>query len=258
MAVTRHVPAEPYDDDTWRLYDTTQDFAQAHDVAADNPDLLSQLEALWWREAEIFGVLPLDDRPLREVLSTNAPGSRGVMTRLVLRPGQSHLNFTTRLTGTDRDMSLTARLRGRQLSQQGVLVASGCSYGGYVWYVLDEKLHFEHLFLGERVTMTSDLVVPAGDSILNLRVKTTTGRSAAASLCIDNAIVGECTIPTTALNLAMYGLDIGHDPGSQVSTAYHDHADFAFPSDVLLDVTLAFGSEPTEIDTLSELLEAEE
>jgi arylsulfatase A-like enzyme len=68
-AVTRHstpwmfkadLPA--LDDDVWELYDTTTDWAQARDVAADYPDKLKELQRLWLIEAVKYNVLPLDDR----------------------------------------------------------------------------------------------------------------------------------------------------------------------------------------------------
>jgi arylsulfatase len=68
-AVTRHgVPwkmtEEPrsFDGDTWELYDTRADWSQAHDVAADDPERLARLRALFDEEAHKHQVFPLDDR----------------------------------------------------------------------------------------------------------------------------------------------------------------------------------------------------
>ena len=70
-AVTKHrtpwetgidakVPA--FDDDVWELYDTTTDWTQAHDLAAEHPDKLHELQRLWLIEAVKYNVVPLDDR----------------------------------------------------------------------------------------------------------------------------------------------------------------------------------------------------
>ena len=68
-AVTRHsipwdfgaeLPA--LDDDVWELYDTNTDWSQAHDIAAEHPDKLKELQRLWLIEAVKYNVLPLDDR----------------------------------------------------------------------------------------------------------------------------------------------------------------------------------------------------
>src|SRR5215218_7458671 len=69
-AVTRHktpwllvgesVPA--FDDDVWELYDTNTDWAQAHDLAHENPQKLAELQRLFLLEASKYNVFPLDDR----------------------------------------------------------------------------------------------------------------------------------------------------------------------------------------------------
>ena len=67
-AVTRHslpwVPEAPgpFDDDTWELYDTNTDWSQARDLAAEMPEKLAELQALFLEEAKKYNVLPLDDR----------------------------------------------------------------------------------------------------------------------------------------------------------------------------------------------------
>ena len=66
-AVTRHstpwVMAEtpPLDDDVWELY-APDDWTQAHDLAAEQPEKLEELQRLFLIEATKYNVLPLDDR----------------------------------------------------------------------------------------------------------------------------------------------------------------------------------------------------
>jgi arylsulfatase len=67
-AVTRHstpwvmeqLPL--FADDVWELYDTNTDWTQAHDLAKEMPDKLSELQRLFLIEAGKYNVLPLDDR----------------------------------------------------------------------------------------------------------------------------------------------------------------------------------------------------
>jgi arylsulfatase len=67
-AVTRHstpwvfVELPPFADDTWELYDTNTDWSQARDLAAEMPEKLEELKALFMEEARKYNVLPLDDR----------------------------------------------------------------------------------------------------------------------------------------------------------------------------------------------------
>ena len=55
-------PLPPFADDTWELYDTNTDWSQAHDLAAEMPEKLEELKALFMEEARKYNVLPLDDR----------------------------------------------------------------------------------------------------------------------------------------------------------------------------------------------------
>ena len=69
-AVTKHrtpwvmvggeLPA--FDDDVWELYDGSADYSQAHDLAAEQPEMLAKLQRLWLIEATKYNVLPMDDR----------------------------------------------------------------------------------------------------------------------------------------------------------------------------------------------------
>ena len=45
--------------DTWELYYLPDDFSQANDLAAENPEKLAELKELFWQEAEKHNVLPL-------------------------------------------------------------------------------------------------------------------------------------------------------------------------------------------------------
>ena len=45
--------------DTWELYYLPDDFSQANDLAAENPEKLAELKELFWEEAEKHNVLPL-------------------------------------------------------------------------------------------------------------------------------------------------------------------------------------------------------
>ena len=69
MATTRHgTPwittgrAKGFDNDTWELYHVDEDFSQADDLAAKNPEKVKELQAKFLEEAKKYDVLPLDDR----------------------------------------------------------------------------------------------------------------------------------------------------------------------------------------------------
>ena len=69
-AVTKHATRRGWpraklpalEDDVWELYDTTTDWSQARDIAAEQPERLAELQRLFLEEARRYGVLPIDDR----------------------------------------------------------------------------------------------------------------------------------------------------------------------------------------------------
>jgi arylsulfatase len=80
-AVTRHsIPwvmgssLPSFQDDLWELYEPG-DWSQAHDRAAEMPEKLAELQALWLAEAKKYNVLPLDDRRV-ERFDAGSPADR--------------------------------------------------------------------------------------------------------------------------------------------------------------------------------------
>jgi arylsulfatase A-like enzyme len=68
VACTRHsipwlmVPNPPLKDDVWELYNVNEDFSQANNLAASNPEKLNELKKIFNREATNNHVFPIDDR----------------------------------------------------------------------------------------------------------------------------------------------------------------------------------------------------
>ena len=84
-AVTKHrTPwmidsAAAFDDDVWELY-APDDWTQAHDLAAENPEKLAELQRLWLIEAVKYNVVPLDDRSV-ERFDADIAGRPKLITR---------------------------------------------------------------------------------------------------------------------------------------------------------------------------------
>src|SRR5262249_43933759 len=66
-----------FDDDRWELYHVDADASECHDLAAEHPEKLRELVALWWSEAERNRVLPLDNAPFDRVFGEERPGHDG-------------------------------------------------------------------------------------------------------------------------------------------------------------------------------------
>lgn len=251
-AVTTHVPGTSYEDDVWRLYDTRSDFSECHDLAAAQPDRLAALCGLWEEEAARHGVFPLDDRPLKELLALRTGQGTHGRAHIRLEAGASHVPAPTRITGSNRSMRATARLRR---VADGVLLAAGTAAGGYVLYVKGGHLVFEHHLLGDDVVCASTGPLPAGTTTAGFRLRCRDDRSARVTLEAGGVALAHAEIPMTAGRLSGYGLDVGRDTASRVSRAYED--EFPPPSGALVHVDLHFTG-PEDLEEVAETMEAVE
>ncbi len=59
-------PVDPIDGYKWELNNVAEDFSQANDLAAANPEKLRELQRLFYIEAVKYNVLPLDNTKARE------------------------------------------------------------------------------------------------------------------------------------------------------------------------------------------------
>lgn len=62
-AVAVHRQMTDFADDRWELYDTEADFSETTDLAARYPQKLTELKALWWREARKYSTPALAEAP---------------------------------------------------------------------------------------------------------------------------------------------------------------------------------------------------
>lgn len=248
-AVAEHVRGADFGDDVWRLYDTRRDFAENCDVAGEHPDLLAELVATWWREAERNQVLPLDDRTLVQLLNdTKTPYQLANRKRLLLYPENSHIPVPTGVTAAGRDLLVTASLRGRQPDEAGIILASGARQGGYALYVDANELIFEHMALGRRARVSGS--IPAGDVMVQCEVRHDNG-AAQATLSLAGRLIAEGTIPMAIAHPSFWGLDVGVASATPFSSGYADVGRFA--AGVLDSVMLDFLEDMTSED-MAELI----
>ena len=137
------------DEDVWEVDDVTNDFSECHDVAAQHPDKLAELQALWWEEAERNLVLPLNNQPGK------FGDRRFRRERHVFHPG------------IRRFRSLAPNLRNRRFQIlatldipaagpcDGLIVGHGGHSGGYALYIAGRHLRYVNNFLGTRHTTIS-------------------------------------------------------------------------------------------------------
>ena len=171
-AVTKHktpwvmvggvLPA--FDDDVWELYDGTSDYSQAHNLAADNPEKLAELQRLWLIEATKYNVLPLDDRSMERAVAESAGRPTLIHGNSQLFfAGMGRLSENSVVNIKNKSFSVTAEVEVPDGGVEGVIIAQGGRFGGWALYLKDGKAKFVYNVLGiHEFTTEAETPIPAG------------------------------------------------------------------------------------------------
>ena len=233
-AVTRHsipwLAAETpaFDDDTWELYDTTTDWSQAHDLAAQYPEKLRDLQRLFLIEAVKYGALPLDDRRVERFLAVIA-GRPELVTgsSQLLFGGMGRLSESSVINTKNTSHSVTADIEVPEGAPSGVFIAQGGAFGGWSLYLLEGRPTYCYNLFGIRRTFVRGVdEVGAGTHQVRAEFDYDGGLGGAATvtLFVDGSPVGEGHLERTTPLVYSYDetTDIGCDNGSTVSDEYDE------------------------------------
>ncbi|MEO9191345.1 MAG: sulfatase-like hydrolase/transferase [Acetobacteraceae bacterium] len=157
-------PRTTFDQDKWELYNTTEDFSCAVDVAAKYPDKLKEMQAAFLTEAVKYNVLPLDDRTYERFNSAIAgrPELLAGRTSLTVYPGMVGMKENAFINTKNRSHSITAELIAPAGDIAGVVLAQGGLHSGWSLYVKDGQPKFAYNYLGAVTTIVSDEHLPTG------------------------------------------------------------------------------------------------
>jgi arylsulfatase A-like enzyme len=232
-AVTRHstpwvmTELPPLADDTWELYDTNTDWSQAHDLAAEMPEKLEELKALFMEEARKYNVLPLDDRRVERFNSDLA--GRPTLIRgksQLLFGGMGRLMENVVLNIKNKSHSVTAELRVPEGGAEGVIIAQGGGFAGWSLYVKNGKPKYCYNLFGlNRFYVEGTTEIPAGSHQVRMEFAYDGGglaKGGTVALYVDGEKSGdgrvEATVPMAFS--ADETCDVGSDTASPVSDDY--------------------------------------
>jgi arylsulfatase len=213
----------------WELYDLSKDFSQAHDLAAEHPEKVKELEALFWAEAEKYSVLPLDWRAVERLNAElqDRPSLAGKRDKYVYYPGQVALPDGASPPLLNKSFTVTADLEIPEAGAEGMVITHGGLTGGYGLYLRDGRAHFVYNMLAiDRYTITSERL-PKGKLALKARLAYEgkpgeRGKPATVTITANGEKVGEGKLARTVpLHFSLgEGVDVGMDTGSAVDFTY--------------------------------------
>ena len=234
VAATRHslpwlmAALPPFDQDRWELYNVAEDFSQANDLAAQNPQKLKELQDLFTKEAIRNKVFPLDDRRVERFVPSVAgrPDLMGPRTSLTLYEGMTGIAENAFISVKGRSYTVTAEVEVPAGGASGVIIAQAGRFGGWSLYMKEGRVHEVYNFGGlERSTVSSpQALAPGRHTVLYEFVYDggNPGSGGLSRLSVDGKQVGEARVSRT-MPFAFSGdegADVGVDNETPVTEEY--------------------------------------
>jgi arylsulfatase A-like enzyme len=215
----------------WELYHIEEDFAENHNVAAENHARLIEMIAQWYVEAGKYNVLPVDGRG-QQRFAEERPQIAVDRTSYTYYPGTQEVPMNAAAKIVNRPHSITADVDIPEGGAEGVLISQGGIDGGYAFFIKDGKLRYTYNYVArDFYQIESTKSVPGGRRELRFEFEVTgepeilagKGSAGRGQLYIDGELVGQTEMPVTnpiLLGLSS-GVAVGADPGSPVTEEYY-------------------------------------
>lgn len=216
-AVTFHTKGDDFETETWELYHLDEDMAEIDNLAEQYPEKLKEIIDLWWQEAERYGVLPLDDGSSKNGVGWwPEPKSRWVLYQDAVLP--HHFKAGPRLLGASH--RITAHIK-RDSTEGGIIVSDGGRFGGWGFFIQDNRLHYTVNNFGELCRVTSSETIPTGEVTLRLDVTRTGEDEGQVRFFMDDRPAGEGLLALFHhYNFTNEPLEVGQDSQTPVDESY--------------------------------------
>jgi arylsulfatase len=239
VAATRHsipwlmAPQLPaFDQDRWELYNVAEDFSQANDLAAQNPQKLKELQDLFTQEAIRNHVFPLDDRRAErfDARIAGRPDLIGSRTSLTLNEGMTGITENAFINIKGRSSAITAEIQVPNGGANGVIIAQAGRFGGWSLYMKGGRVNHVYNFGGlQRTTISSPRALSPGRHTILYEFAYDGGKPGSGGmsrLSVDGKRVGEARVPRTMpfVYSGDEGVDVGMDNETPVTEDYRQGA----------------------------------
>jgi len=219
--------------EVWELYDLTNDFSQAEDLASRQPEKLARLRDLFYAEAGRNHVLPISSSPA------------GASPFPALGEGRDEVSYTASAVGLhesavpdlkNRSHRVIATIEMPPAGASGVLATQGGVVAGWALYLTpDGRPAYVYNLFGKTVTtIAGDEALDPGRHEVELRFAYDgggRGRGAGLSLRLDGREVARGRIERSAP--VFFSIDETFDVGVDTGSPCGDYpAGFAFDGEI--------------------------
>lgn len=222
-------------DSPWELYNIEEDFAQANDLAKQNPEKLKELQQVFIAEAKKYNVLPLDSRMTERMDPRNrlegAPKSSWTYfgNRVRLPEPVSPLIFPS-------SNSITADVVVPEGGADGVIACCGGYSCGWSLYLQDGKPHFTYIFFDvANSQIDGTMEVPTGKVTIKTEYKADgpMEKGGTLKLFVNGQPAGEGLIKRVSFRSGgLEPFEVGRDSITSIAPSYKGKGDFAFPGTI--------------------------
>jgi arylsulfatase A-like enzyme len=228
---------EPNPDDfKWELYNINEDFSQANNLAAKNPEKLKELQDAFDVEAKKYNVYPLDSSFASRADPAIRPSLTRGRTEFTYYPGMIRIPEGSAPDFKNKSWTIGAEVNIPQNGASGVLATIGGNFGGWVLMLQDSKPEFVYALSNQpqhKFRIVSDQPIPAGNHVVRFAFKYDgggLGKGATGILFVDGKQVAEGKIPQTIQVRVSLDetFDVGEDTGTPVVEDYVAKMPYAF------------------------------
>jgi arylsulfatase len=211
----------PLDVDIWELYNVRADFSLATNLAVKETKKLTEMKALFMKEAHDHHVLPLDDRTLERALADEVgrPDLMAGRKSLTLAEGMTGMMENVFINVKNKSKTITSEVELPQGGGNGTIIAQGGRFGGWSLYVKDGVPGYDYNFLGmSRSSIVSTKALAPGKATIRFEFAYDgggLGKGGTGTLFVNNEQVASGRIERTqgmifsADETADVGIDLG-------------------------------------------------
>lgn len=220
-------PPGPLSKDRWELYDTSDDWTQARDLAAVRLDLLRELQDLFLIEAGRNNVLPIDDRWAERYNPkiANRPDLLGDRKSITLTPATERLRENVAPNVKNVSHRIIARIEADE-DAAGVLVAQGGRFAGWSLWIDHGKPIYTYNYMGlEIAAIESPTTLTKGPHTVEVSFDYDGGgygRGATVELIVDglSSAIGRLERTVAFIFSQAETLDVAVNRGTAVDPRY--------------------------------------
>lgn len=210
-------------DRQWQLYHVAEDYSQSKNLAAEMPGKLAEMQQIFWAEAARNKILPIHG--LGQGVD-GAPDPRGERQIFTYTPGLTRVPPRLAPETLGNSYRISADIEITEHNGEGVIVAHGGKFGGYSFYMKENRLVFHYNAIGERqFTVAAAQPLDAGKYTVGIEFvsdEPKNGSGGTVTLLVDGKRVGTGRVEATMFaKISLYeGFDVGEDKISPVTEVY--------------------------------------